>query len=66
MSKFKPLSGAVTPPEQDPQKRKQANPAQRPGGTRPQRIPPDSIPDLMPGVDPQQTPGVDRPPAEHE
>lgn len=32
--------------------------------TAQRRLPPDSIPDLMPGVDPQQTPGIDHPPAE--
>lgn len=32
---------------------------------RPAR-PPDSIPDILPGVDPQQTPGIDRPPAEND
>ncbi len=42
-----------------------ATPEARPGkDAKPSRRPPDSIPDLMPGVDPQQTPGIDRPPAE--
>jgi|GEM_PF-4652962 len=36
-----------------------------PSGPKPSRgTPPDSIPDLMPGVDPQQTPGIDHLPAE--
>ena len=30
----------------------------------PHRMPPDSIPNPLPGIDPQQTPGIDHPPAE--
>jgi len=43
-----------------------ARPAPMPDSdeAQPGRLPPDSIPDLMPGVDPQQTPGIDHPPAE--
>lgn len=58
--------GEGAPPSRDHEQPGPATPGHDTGGdeARPRRLPPDSIPDLMPGVDPQQTPGVDHPPAE--
>ena len=51
--------------EPDRENSRPATPEARPDkDAKPSRRPPDSIPDLMPGVDPQQTPGIDRTPAE--
>ncbi|MDX3893166.1 hypothetical protein [Pusillimonas sp.] len=60
--------GGAKRPGHDQEKNTPATPDGAPGNdeARPRRVPPDAIPDLMPGVDPQQTPGVDHPPAESD
>lgn len=54
---------AATPPERDDTKTVPPE-REQDAAERGKRVPPDSIPDPMPGVDPQQSPGVDHPPAE--
>jgi len=65
---FTQTGGGAKGPGRDREKNTPATPGGAPGKdeARPKRVPPDAIPELMPGVDPQQTPGVDRPPAESE
>ncbi|WP_397473425.1 hypothetical protein [Pusillimonas sp.] len=52
--------------EREPGKNPNPNPEQNEGSDESprRRMPPDSIPNPLPGVDPQQTPGIDHLPAE--
>lgn len=61
----KQTPSSTVQPERQPENLT-SEPERGPGTNQSRRkpMPPDSIPNLLPGVDPQQTPGIDHLPAE--